>query len=158
MTLDLFDQGHHMARPTARARAGDPDTSKAAAASLDEAKLTGLQARILQLFRVYGPMHDAQLYTRLLEQERQLGYTKLTSPSGCRSRRSELSRPNMDWIIASIAEQMRDPFYVKASAETRASNARFRLGQRGLLSPLWDSGRRITVDTKKVIVWEIAHV
>lgn len=157
MTLDLFDQGHHMAR-SPRARASDPDTSKAAAASLDEAKLTGLQARILQLFRVYGPMHDAQLYTRLLEQERQLGYTKLTSPSGCRSRRSELSKPNMD-RLGVLREEA-----VAANPERKWPDAhfdgaaRYMLRAEGFRSPLWDSGRRATVDTKKVIVWEIAHV
>lgn len=96
LLLTTAHQGH--------ARRSDPATSKEAGAAAKAKDRTPLQDRILRLFQAYGPMTDAALYTRLMEMETQLGFTKFTSPSGCRSRRSELSKPNMDRLSEILHE------------------------------------------------------
>ncbi len=63
----------------ARARNTDPGTSHKAAASVKN--ITETQARILNLLKIYGPMTDEEILSRLEDK---------LSPSGARSRRSEL--------------------------------------------------------------------
>jgi hypothetical protein len=66
-----------------QARLTDPDTSHAAAASVDN--LTRTRRRILDLLRVFGPMTDQQIrftYTQV--------YDEPISDSGLRTRRREL--------------------------------------------------------------------
>lgn len=135
------------------ARSADPETSKQAAARVDPVKRTILQERILRLFEIYGPMADATLYARLVEMERQLGFTKATSPSGCRSRRSELSKPNMD-RLAEITEEIERAY--RTPALYVDEKARRWLRAEGLRSPLIDSGRRETIDNRSCIIWEVA--
>lgn len=77
---DLFEAG---------ARLSDPETSKAAAAA-QEPRLRASQALVLQVFRAYGRMHDKDLLDRVHATQRGLGLAKLMSPSGVRTRRSEL--------------------------------------------------------------------
>lgn len=60
-----------------RSRLNDPATSKAAAHKLE---LRGSQKRVLEAFQLYGPMTD----------ERAVKLIDRMSPSGVRSRRSEL--------------------------------------------------------------------
>lgn len=63
------------------ARRGDPDTSWAAAASLDPNVLRESQRVVLRLLREDGPMDDEHLVSRL---------AGVLSPSGARTRRAEL--------------------------------------------------------------------
>jgi hypothetical protein len=62
-------------------RATDPETSREAAATVDVRKS---QAQVINLFRRFGPMTDAEL----LEAAERLNV--IQSPSGLRTRRSEL--------------------------------------------------------------------
>lgn len=138
-----------------RARRTDPSTSHEAAARLTPDKLTAAQSRVLAMFRLYGDMPDTQLVKYLNAAEKDAG-VKPMSPSGVRSRRSELSKPNMDRINALIEEQQGDAFYSQASPETQAANARHRLKTEGFRSPLWDTGKRMKIDGSNVIVWGLA--
>lgn len=73
----------------AHARNTDPDTSHAAAASVTRDTRTETQRALVRLLRRYGPMTDAELA------ERYYLATKgqpACSPSGLRTRRSELVR------------------------------------------------------------------
>lgn len=75
--------------PTAAsARVGDPATSQAAAERAS-VKLRNSQARVLAMFKLYGPMTDEDLLPRLHEAERTTGLP-LMSASGARTRRKEL--------------------------------------------------------------------
>lgn len=69
-----------------RARHTDPTTSHMAAASLSDQGIATLRALILQLLRAHGPLTDEQL----LELAAGAG-----SPSGLRTRRSELVRDGL---------------------------------------------------------------
>lgn len=144
-----------------RARRTDPATSHEAAAA-QEPKLRASQARVLNMFRLYGDMHDKQLLAYLNDAEKQAGL-KLMSPSGARSRRSELAQPNEDRL-----KQLREEWFLTnepkegemtlEQAEAKADEwARATLLVEGVRSPLWDTGRREKVDGYNVIVWGIAR-
>lgn len=70
---------------TAVARRTDPPTSHAAAASVTN--LRASHRRVIQLFRTYGPMTDAEALEAAISD----GWH--VSPSGLRSRRSEVTPP-----------------------------------------------------------------
>lgn len=129
------------------------------AATTPSAKLRASQARVLNMFKLYGDMHDAQLLAVLHDAEKSAGM-KPMSPSGARSRRSELAKPN-DERIEQIAREFAAPL---ALGELEASKlcevmlqARQRLRVEGFRSPLWDTGKREIVDGRTVIVWGIAR-
>lgn len=80
----------------ARARTTDPDTSHAAAASIQN--LTAAQARVLALFKTFGDLTDTELAAHY---EKMVGIGSALvqswppmSPSGLRSRRAELCAQN----------------------------------------------------------------
>lgn len=54
-----------------------------------EPKLRASQARVLNMFKLYGDLHDQALITYLHDLEKSAGM-KLMSPSGARTRRAEL--------------------------------------------------------------------
>jgi len=151
---------------SAHARRTDPATSQQAA--LDVTNLRASQARILQMFRLYGDMHDKQLEAYLHDAERAAG-VRLMSSSGIRSRRSELAKPNMERLEQLVQElvQTYDTNYELQKRLGRAlswddrgrdlmDRARDRLRIEGLRSPLWDTGRRVVVDGRSCIVWGLA--
>lgn len=153
---DVFDSG-------ARARSADPDTSKAAAQSVRNIRAS--HKRILAMFRAYGDMTDETLAEYLAEAAKETG-SKLMSPSGVRSRRSELSKPNLDRLA-----QLRDE-YVSAAGLTGTwaevydeklkekfdSAARHQLRTEGFKSELWDTGKRETLSSgRQAIVWGLAR-
>jgi hypothetical protein len=148
-------------RSSGRARRTDPATSHEAAERLTADKLTAVQARVLQMFRLYGDMPDALLVKYLNEMERQAGM-KPTSPSGARSRRNELAKPNMERLdaIAAHWHEVQPLLYQeKTFAEmndTQQRAARQQLRTEGFRSPLWDTGRRVKIDSSNVIVWGLA--
>lgn len=73
--------------PVAHARRSDPDTSKLAAASVKNLGRT--RDAILRILRALGPCTDEQIQAAY---SRGYGNPILASPSGLRSRRSELVR------------------------------------------------------------------
>ncbi len=72
----------------AHARTSDPWTSHAAAASLDEDRLSATQEAVLDCFRRYGPMHHELLIHRYLPGGSPAWPTQ--SQSGLRTRTREL--------------------------------------------------------------------
>ena len=72
----------------AMARKSDPDTSHDAAASISEEALTDSQLIVQWILSNYGPMTDEQIAWWYKDRE----FAKSVSPSGLRSRRSELVR------------------------------------------------------------------
>lgn len=149
---DLFTPG---------ARRTDPVTSKAAAQAVQPEKRTELQRRILRAFEIMGDMHDQQLLDTVHTIERNLGIPeeKLSSPSGVRSRRSELSKPNMDRLV-DLAVEVCKEIGVEATQATKTlaivDKARDRLRTEGFRSPLWDTGKREFIKGSNVIVWGLA--
>ena len=152
----VFDSG-------ARARSSDPETSKDAAKRVTTMRAS--QARVLAMFKLYGDLHDKQLIEYLNAAEKDAGFKRLMSPSGVRSRRSELSKPNMD-RLDEMAHEMtcvpgaEDPgtpltYYQHRPALQRELRAR--LLTEGLRSVLWDTGVRALVDGRNVIVWGVAR-
>ena len=140
----------------AHARASDPETSKMAAAKHTPMKLRGSQARVLAAFRLYGDMHDKELVARVQELEKSNGL-KPQSESGIRSRRSELSKPNMDRMKAMKDEQYTNGRQRSAENERMLEAwVRLQLRVEGFRSPLWDTGERVVVDGHSVVVWGIA--
>jgi hypothetical protein len=145
-----------------RARLTDPSTSKEAAAKVTHMRAS--QARVLAMFKLYGDLHDKQLIEYLHDAEKSAGL-KPMSESGARSRRSELSKPNMDRIAQMIEEACvtigaeapdeAAPYADLTEQEQRAMRARLLI--EGLRSPLWDTGKRVIVDGRKVIVWGLAQ-
>ncbi len=84
----LFDQ------PEAVARRNDPETSKAAAASVTNIRAS--HRWVLRLFGVHGPMSDAQAWEAhevAVKQDGKWGMVPRMSESGLRSRRAELTAP-----------------------------------------------------------------
>jgi hypothetical protein len=69
--------------PVAVARHSDPDTSHLAAESLTAERIRQSQAEVLRTLSLYGPMDDTELVALLRD---------VQSPSGVRTRRSELVR------------------------------------------------------------------
>ena len=133
----------------ARARSSDPATSKAAAASVS--KIRASQARVLRMFELYGDMHDKKMLELLADFENH-NNLQAQSPSGARSRRSELSKPNMDRLAELKAEREKAMPALPANAIDYLPMLR----AEGFRSPLVDTGKRETVDGRKVIVWGIA--
>ena len=138
----------------ARARSGDPETSKASAAAVTPAKLTELQRRILRAFDVMGPMDDKALVVLVQRMEDQLGI-KVSSAAGIRSRRSDLSKPNME-RIADIIREMGDGVELSVTYDEALRLARQQLTIEGLRSPVWDTGRRVQIEGRNFIVWGLA--
>ena len=73
---------HH---DTPRARTTDPATSHAAAASVTDGQVNRMKGRILEAYRLHGPMTDEQLCQRVCD-----AVAEPVSVSGIRTRRSEL--------------------------------------------------------------------
>jgi hypothetical protein len=135
----------------ARARSRDPETSKAAAESLTLANMRASQIRVLKLFNDYGDMDDRAL-RRVAEAE----HVKM-SDSGLRSRRSELSKPNMDRLDEMAADEgacdIGPGTFSRLPEEIRAELRR-RLRVEGFRSPLWDTGKRVEYEGGRTgIVW-----
>lgn len=145
-----------------RARRTDPATSHEAGEKVS--KLRASQARVLSMFKLYGDMHDKQLMDYLHDAEKAAGL-KPMSPSGVRSRRSELARPNMERLSEIMREDtglalgQHDLFAIDkdSPAERLLVRARDRLRIEGFRSPLWDTGKREIVDGRTVIIWGLAR-
>lgn len=154
-----------------RVRATDPATSHEAAARA-ETTLTPFQMRVLGVFRNLGDMNDKMLVRCVNDAEKSMGFQKLSSPSGIRSRRSELAKPNEDRML-----ELRRSFYIqhglwpetspggvldweraapKEHIAKACEAARNELRIEGFRSPLWNTGRTEKVDGHNVIVWGIA--
>lgn len=137
-----FDNGVH-------ARATDRDTSHEAAASVDR---TEGQAFVLGLFRKYGAMTDEQL---LSVAGREPGPCR--SPSGLRSRRSELSKPNEERLKA-IRTEMNGGVEECEPKEHYSEEVRAQLRREGFRSPLWPTGEKVKLDSGRMAtVWGIAE-
>lgn len=87
MTDNLFDVVWD--EPAPKARTTDPDTSHAAASSLHH--LTERRQAILEVLKRYGPLTDEALVA-LYDELADSGDVPPQSPSGIRTRRSELTR------------------------------------------------------------------
>lgn len=74
-----------MTAAVARARTTDPDTSHAAALSLSSHAIRDTQQEVLDVLREYGPLTDRSILAILWNTK-----GKTQSPSGLRTRRSEL--------------------------------------------------------------------
>jgi hypothetical protein len=138
-----FDNGVH-------ARASDPETSHAAAASVNQSEG---QALVLKMFRRYGPMTDEVLQARMKEH-----LPGMLSESGVRTRRSELSKPNME-RLEEIVVELTTPGSEPGEPKGHFSETvRAQLRREGFRSVLWDSGERADVSSgrRQAIVWEIA--
>lgn len=156
--LDLL-AGPRRATPRAVVRVSDPDTSRQAAARVNEnpTKLRASQARVLNIFKAYGDLTDEQLIEYLHDVEDQLGIKRM-SPSGARSRRSELSKPNEDRVREIARELRTDLGRVLDEPPTPADEQRARamLRAEGFRSTLWATGK-ITRDGRSLTVWGIAR-
>jgi hypothetical protein len=153
-----------MANSFGMARTTDPQTSKDAAVSVTNMRAS--QARVLAMFKLYGDLTDEQLLTYLHDMERAAGFTKVMSPSGARSRRSELSKPNMDRLDEIMVELVEaglnsgayDTYEAAHADPALARAARETLRVEGFRSALWDTGERRKLDTGRMaIVWGIAR-
>lgn len=147
-----------MKATTDRARRRDPQTSFEVAMAIEvrPAKLRASQARVLNMFKLYGDMHDKQLLEYLNDAERNAGL-KPMSPSGARSRRNELAKPNMDRLDQMAADKTNDGNTFDDVSPDVQEEARGDLRREGFRSPLWDTGKRALVDGRNVIVWGIAR-
>lgn len=136
-------------------RKGHPETSRAAAASVQNIRAS--HKRVLAMFRTYGDMTDETLAEYLNEAAKDTGI-KLMSPSGVRSRRSELSKPNMDRlgeIVEDVKQEHKSPPITDEAAHVCA---RARLVIEGVRAPLWDTGRREKLSSGRMaIVWGLAR-
>lgn len=146
-------------------RSTDPGTSKEAGElATTPAKLRASHALILRVFDAYGPMNDKDLLDRVHVVEKNLGQKKFMSPSGVRSRRSEMSKPNMDRldeiamdISAGEGNQLARAWGAFAGLSLELQHeARERLRREGFPSKLIDTGGREIVDGRSVIVWGLA--
>jgi hypothetical protein len=137
----------------AHTRKASPETSKAAAASVQNMRAS--HKRVLAMFRTYGDMTDETLAEYLNEAAKDTGI-KLMSPSGVRSRRSELSKPNMDRIEQILDEVKTE--HAGIGDEAASVLARARLSIEGLRAPLWDTGKREKLSSGRMaIVWGVAR-
>ncbi|HTJ62135.1 MAG TPA: hypothetical protein VL333_13170 [Candidatus Saccharimonadales bacterium] len=124
--------------------------------------LRASQARVLNMFVLYGDMNDKQLITYLHDAEKAAGL-KLMSDSGVRTRRSELSKPNMDRLAEIVREQtgvavhQHDLLSADQGDATVTDAARRQLRIEGFRSKLWDTGKREIVDGRTVVVWGLAR-
>lgn len=167
-TEQQLDIEHEIATRAASARSADPRTSKAAAASVRG--LAASHRRILALFERYGDMTDETL-GKLLDELAAEKIAPKMSPSGIRSRRSDLSKPNMrrlDQIAVDLA--CGADLAAKAFADLDAywqDQARTQLRREGFRGidgepttrpTLWDTGKREPMATgRQAIVWGIAR-
>jgi hypothetical protein len=135
-----------------RTRLGDPETSKDASAKLTHMRAS--QARVLAMFKLYGDLHDKQLIEYLHDAEKSAGL-KPMSESGVRSRRSELAKPNME-RLDEIALELTGVNRFGDMNNAGQVKARAMLLVEGLRAPLWDTGKRATVDGRRTIVWGLA--
>lgn len=149
---------------TAReARRTDPATSHAAAAGQSQRALTATQQRVLHCFKLYGDMTDVTLARNLNQLEKDAGMTRLTSPSGARSRRKDLSRGNEERLAELRGQwQAENPLahVDSAAAFDRAADewARRTLALEGFRGPLWPTGRTEMLTTGySAIVWGLAR-
>lgn len=160
---------------TPAARKTDPETSHQAAEQVT--RLRASQALVLNVFVAYGDMNDKDLLDRVHATQRGLGLPKVMSPSGVRSRRNELAKPNQDRIEELVTEwftardfihgdvgqkwflNIAPDFREATSEEIRAAavSARAVLQMEGFRSKLWDTGKRELVDGRHVIVWGLAR-
>lgn len=136
-----------------RARRTDPATSHEAGASQTGDRVRASHARVLAMFRTWGDMDDKALEAMLNDACRATGFPMM-SPSGVRSRRSELSKPNMDRLEQLRAEELK--YHPERDEKVREMNARFALRREGFRSPLWDTGKRVEINGHKCIVWGLA--
>jgi hypothetical protein len=147
---EVFDSG-------ARARTNDPSTSHDAAASVRNMRAS--HKRILAMFRAYGDMTDETLAEYLNEASKETGL-KLMSPSGVRSRRSELSKPNMERLVHIVMRREMDQGVIITEHRAALSiddDARRRLRLEGFASELWDTGKREALASgRQAIVWGLA--
>lgn len=152
----------------ARARTADPSTSHAAAAGQTEPRITATMQRVLQCFKLYGDMTDTTLARNLNQMERDAGMTKLTSPSGARSRRKDLSRANEERLMELRMEWYKDnglidrvdiPVNVPDVSYRAADEwARRTLRLEGVRSPLWPTGAFERLQSGyNAIVWGVAQ-
>lgn len=146
-------------------RSSDPSTSKEAGQLATTAtKLRASHALILRVFEAYGPMHDKDLLDRVNSVEKNLGIRKVMSPSGVRSRRSEMSKPNMERLDEIAMNITREEGGIPSRAWGSFAGltlelqheAREQLRREGFPSKLWDTGEREIVDGRSVIVWGLA--
>lgn len=70
----------------AHARNTDPETSHAAARSITSERIRASQQIVLSILKTYGPLTDEDIWSYVLG----LGHRGHLSPSGARTRRSEL--------------------------------------------------------------------
>lgn len=117
------------------------------------------QARVYNMFRLYGDITDKQLVVYLNSMEKGAGIEPM-SHSGARSRRSELSKPNMDRldeIVRSFWEGRdpppKEPMTFLGSGEATRQKARDQLRDEGFRSALWDTGGRVGGQT----IWGLAE-
>jgi hypothetical protein len=146
----IFDRGD---RP--RSRTSDPETSKQAAASITAQRAS--HRRVLAMFTNYGDMTDERLGELLDAAAKETGF-KSMSPSGVRSRRSELSKPNMDRLDQIASDLSNDGNTLADIHPEQQEHARSALRIEGFRSPLWDTGKREKLSTGRLgIVWGVAR-
>lgn len=143
--------------------------------ALAKVELRASQARVLNMFLLYGDMNDKMLKTYLHDAEKAAGFRKLMSDSGIRTRRSELSKPNEERLEELRVEwyeshgYLRDgqgwfknegPTFPRVSDQVRRnveSWTRDKLRAEGFRSKLWDTGKREVIDGREVTVWGLAR-
>lgn len=118
-------------------------------------ELRASQARVLNMFVLYGDMHDHQLAEYLHDAERQAGLP-LMSDSGVRSRRSELSKPNMDRLDALAFDHFKIRDF-QACDPGQQEFLRTELRLEGFQSKLWDTGKEAQIGRRRVAVWGLAR-
>lgn len=94
-----------------RARRTDPETSHAAARSVDRRSLTDVHRMIGRLLALHGPLTDEQIadaYKRRADDDPRV---KTVSPSGLRTRRAEL-------VAAGLVEDAERVAYTAAGRRT----------------------------------------
>ena len=93
MSDALLDMDGIHVNPEALARSADPHTSHEAAASLTD--LRRQRAVVYNLFDIFGPMTDETMLRRAEQVREWDGRHIHISPSGARTRRSELVRAGL---------------------------------------------------------------
>ena len=152
-----------LAAQPARARTSDPTTSRDAAASVTRDTVTALQQMILRAFEAHGDMADVALLAYLERRHPAWTFT----PSGVRSRRSELSKANMERLDALArdvwveqyggAPDVAATIRLDGFADDVQRQARARLLVEGVRAPLWDTGKRVKIGRGSHAVWGFAR-
>lgn len=120
--------------------------------------LSTTQREVVKAYAVYGPMNDTTLVD-LMRQRAASGERPPVSDSGIRSRRAELSKPNME-RLDEIRLQLVDACERRGesmSAEEADHAARAQLRREGFRSPVWDTGTRERINGRAHTVWGIAR-